>query len=116
MNSQSEFASMAIAVISVVPAFLALLMSAVRRSFPRVPQAWIIATFVGALFVWLLTFIPDIRETGAIALSIPWVPQLGLTLSLYLDGLSLTFALIIIGIGAIIVLYAGYYFEDAAEL
>src|SRR5688572_28283386 len=103
---QLEYSPMGIAVISFVPAFLALLMSTVRKTLPRVPQAWLIATFVGGLFVWLLTFIPEIRQTGAITLSIPWVPQLGLTLSLYVDGLSLIFALMIVGIGTMIVLYA----------
>ncbi|MDQ7035358.1 MAG: proton-conducting transporter membrane subunit, partial [Anaerolineae bacterium] len=44
-----------------------------------------------------------------------WVPELGLTLSFYLDGLSLIFGLIITGIGAGIFLYAGYYFEEEAE-
>jgi NADH:ubiquinone oxidoreductase subunit 5 (subunit L)/multisubunit Na+/H+ antiporter MnhA subunit/uncharacterized MnhB-related membrane protein len=107
---------MSIAAISVVPAFLALLMSAVRKPLPRIPQAWSIAAFIGALFVWLLTFVPFVEQSGAISISIPWVPQLGLTLSLYLDGLSLLFALMIVGIGTVIVIYAGYYFEEGAEL
>ncbi len=44
-----------------------------------------------------------------------WVPELGLSLSFYLDGLSLLFGLIITGIGALIFLYAGYYFEDSDD-
>ena len=36
-------------------------------------------------------------------------------MSFYLDGLSLLFALIITGIGALIFFYAGQYFDDAAE-
>ena len=57
-----------------------------------------------------------VSQTGPIALSVPWVPQLGLTLSLYLDGLSLLFSLLILGIGAMIVIYAGYYFDNAEDL
>jgi NADH:ubiquinone oxidoreductase subunit 5 (subunit L)/multisubunit Na+/H+ antiporter MnhA subunit len=52
---------------------------------------------------------------NAITQDIEWVPELGLTLSFYLDGLSLIFSLIVTGIGAIIFFYAGYYFDDDAE-
>ena len=38
-----------------------------------------------------------------------WMPQLGLDLSFRLDGLGLLFALLILGIGLLIVLYARYY-------
>jgi multicomponent Na+:H+ antiporter subunit A len=107
---------MGLAVISATPAFLALMMPAARRSLSRVPQAWVIAAFVAGLAVWLLTFLPTVSQTGPIALTIPWVPQLGLTLSLYLDGLSLLFSLLILGIGAMIVIYAGYYFDNGEDL
>jgi multicomponent Na+:H+ antiporter subunit A len=40
-----------------------------------------------------------------------WVPSLNLPFSWLLDGLSLTFALLITGIGALIVLYAGGYLK-----
>ncbi|MCY3833425.1 MAG: proton-conducting transporter membrane subunit [Chloroflexi bacterium] len=43
------------------------------------------------------------------------MPSLGISLSFYLDGLSLLFALIITGIGALIFFYAGYYFDEADE-
>lgn len=52
---------------------------------------------------------------NAVVQEITWVPALGLTLSFYLDGLALIFALIVTGVGAGIVLYAGYYFESDAD-
>ncbi|MFN8564913.1 MAG: proton-conducting transporter membrane subunit [Anaerolineae bacterium] len=107
---------MGLAIISATPAFLALMMAAARRSLPKAPQTWVIGALVGGLFVWLLTFVPVVSESGPIIASIPWVPQLGLSLSLYLDGLSLLFSLVIVGIGAMIVIYAGYYFDDEADL
>ena len=39
----------------------------------------------------------------------PWLPQLGLNFSLRLDGLALLFALLILGIGLLVILYARYY-------
>ncbi|MGH6950401.1 MAG: monovalent cation/H+ antiporter subunit A [Vitreimonas sp.] len=44
---------------------------------------------------------------------ISWLPSLGVDLVLRLDGLSWLFALLIIGIGALIVLYARYYMSAA---
>ncbi|GGH91268.1 monovalent cation/H+ antiporter subunit A [Pseudomonas fluvialis] len=38
-----------------------------------------------------------------------WLPQLGLNFSLRLDGLALLFALLILGIGLLVILYARYY-------
>ncbi|MEZ5663317.1 MAG: monovalent cation/H+ antiporter subunit A [Burkholderiaceae bacterium] len=39
----------------------------------------------------------------------PWVPEIGLNLSLRLDGLSMMFAGLIMVIGLLIILYAAYY-------
>ncbi|MCC6892688.1 MAG: DUF4040 domain-containing protein [Anaerolineae bacterium] len=39
-----------------------------------------------------------------------------MTISIYLDGLSLLFSLMILGIGAMIIIYSIYYFDDAASL
>jgi multicomponent K+:H+ antiporter subunit A len=58
---------------------------------------------------------PATVTINAITRDIVWIPELGLTLSFYLDGLSLLFGLIITGIGAGIFLFAGYYFDDEAE-
>lgn len=40
---------------------------------------------------------------------LPWLPSLGVDLIFRLDGLSWLFALLVVGIGALIVLYARYY-------
>lgn len=52
---------------------------------------------------------------NAVVQEIQWVPELGMSLNFYLDGLSLIFALIITGVGTIIFFYAGYYFDEDAE-
>ena len=41
--------------------------------------------------------------------SVAWLPELGLNLSLRLDGLGFLFALLILGIGILVILYARYY-------
>ncbi|HEX2906379.1 MAG TPA: proton-conducting transporter membrane subunit [Phototrophicaceae bacterium] len=107
---------MGIAVISVLPALLAVMVSAVRRALPKAPQTWALAALVGGIFVWMLSFLPAVSAAGALEISIPWVPAIGLTLAFYVDGLALLFALVIVGIGTTIVIYTGYYFDDIAEL
>lgn len=42
----------------------------------------------------------------------PWIPLLGLELSVHLDGLALLFAILVLGIGLLIILYARYYLSD----
>jgi NADH:ubiquinone oxidoreductase subunit 5 (subunit L)/multisubunit Na+/H+ antiporter MnhA subunit/multisubunit Na+/H+ antiporter MnhB subunit len=56
-----------------------------------------------------------VLPSRAITEQIEWVPELGLSISFYLDGLALMFGLIITGIGAGIALFAGYYFDDDQE-
>ncbi|WP_369603991.1 hypothetical protein, partial [Klebsiella variicola] len=42
-----------------------------------------------------------------------WIPLLGLDLALRVDGLTLLFALLILGIGSLIIIYAGYYLASS---
>ncbi len=95
---------------------MAVIVPSTRERLSRIPLAWIVTSVVGILFVYLTTYLPTVADGGVVALSLPWVPELGLTLSLYLDGLSLFFALIIVGIGTVVCLYTGYYFDDTHEL
>ena len=44
--------------------------------------------------------------------TVSWVPSIGVDLVLRLDGFSMLFALLITGIAALVVLYAGSYFAD----
>ena len=69
------------------------------------------ATLVAPLLALLLTLshAPSIFDGEIISVGITWMPQLGLELALRIDGLTLLFALLILGIGSLILFYAGYY-------
>jgi multicomponent Na+:H+ antiporter subunit A len=69
-----------------------------------------------ACFVWFSLQISDIAGGGALFESVAWVPMLDVALGLRLDGLSLVFALLITGIGALIVLYSGVYLHGHPQL
>ncbi len=55
--------------------------------------------------------VPAISDGIALRWSWEWVPSLGIALSFLVDGLSLTFALLITGIGALVFLYASKYLQ-----
>ncbi len=61
------------------------------------------------LFLGFLSFLPAIATGGAATLVWPWVPSLGIDLAFRIDGLGLTFALLISGIGTAVLLYANSY-------
>ncbi|MCK0209286.1 monovalent cation/H+ antiporter subunit A [Starkeya koreensis] len=50
-----------------------------------------------------------IADGEPVRLWLPWLPMLGLDFTLRLDGLAWLFAILIFGIGALVVLYARYY-------
>lgn len=55
--------------------------------------------------------LPEIAAGGVVTGGYAWVPSFNLSFSWFIDGLSLTFALLITGIGLLIVLYAGGYMK-----
>lgn len=65
-----------------------------------------------AMFVYFASWIGEISGGRPIIQQWDWAPSLGATLSFHLDGLSLIFALLITGIGTLIVLYAGTYLQE----
>lgn len=76
---------------------------------------WILAIVPTGLFVALVTLVDSVAAGQSVPFSIDWVPALGLSLSFVVDGLSLVFALLITGIGAVILIYAGAYMESEAH-
>ncbi|MDB2406918.1 putative monovalent cation/H+ antiporter subunit A [Jannaschia sp.] len=73
-------------------------------------SAGIISILVpGALFVWFLQFLPVIAAGETILFRFDWVPSLGVSVGMLIDGLSLTFALLITGIGTLVTLYSSSY-------
>ena len=63
------------------------------------------------LFVWFCTLIPAVSGGEVLVWETAWLPQLGVDLDIVVDGLSLLFALLITGIGAFIMLFAGEYMK-----
>ncbi|WP_085309281.1 monovalent cation/H+ antiporter subunit A [Planktotalea arctica] len=62
-----------------------------------------------AAFVGLLSHLPTILAGDVVMARVDWMPALGLNFTLMLDGLGFFFALLILGIGLLIIAYARQY-------
>ena len=71
--------------------------------------AWLAAAITVSCLALLLWQTPSVMRGEVRHDFIAWVPEIGLNLGLRLDGLSLMFALLITGIGLLIILYAHFY-------
>ena len=72
---------------------------------------WVAALIPLFLAVYTARFLPLVAGGQPVVTAISWVPQLGINLGFYLDGLSLLMVLIISGIGTLIFIYAGGYLQ-----
>ncbi len=87
---------------------LALLAPTLHRVL-RGATGWALAVPVAAVTGWFGTLLPGIASGGVFQESRAWVPALGIDLAFRIDGWALLFLLLIAGIGALILIYAGGY-------
>ncbi|RWX76054.1 putative monovalent cation/H+ antiporter subunit A [Neorhizobium lilium] len=73
--------------------------------------AWLLALFPALAFLHFCGFLPEIARGEVRTGGYAWVPSLNLSFSWFVDGLSLAFALLITGIGTLIVIYSGAYMK-----
>ena len=89
--------------------FLGAIVAAWLPRHARTSAAVLSWTVALASVVCLAILWPSFQDGEFLRLEIPWVPSLGLNLVLRLDGLSWLFSALVLGIGALVVLYARYY-------
>ena len=73
--------------------------------------AWLLALVPAWVFYHFIGYVEftSIGRTSIISLN--WIPSFGVDFSFYIDGLSVLFAGLISGIGALIILYSGGYLK-----
>ena len=91
-----------------LPFLLAVAVAASSRSSRRT-AAWLAAAAPLAGLALLATLTPAVLDGEVLRSSGQWLPQIGLDFTLRLDGLAWMFAGMVLGIGALVVLYAHYY-------
>ncbi len=72
----------------------------------------VIAIVPTVVFVVRLTWIPGVLAGDAVVETVPWIPALDISLSFRVDALALLLALIVTGVGAVVLLYCVHYFDD----
>lgn len=80
--------------------------------FGRNICAFSVAILPAWSLIIVLMYAGGIFDGEAIRQTIEWIPAIGLDLSFRLDGLSLLFLLLILGIGLLVILYARYYLSS----
>src|SRR5690606_38230633 len=70
---------------------------------------WITAGVAAVLSIVSVVLFPAVSREGVLLTHIEWIPQLGLSLTIRMDGLAWLFAVLITVIGLLVVLYARYY-------
>src|SRR5690606_13784031 len=89
--------------------FLAAALAPMVQRFTGGLAGWVLAIVPASIFVFLLALLDEVAGGGTIRAGIDWVPAYGLSLSFLVDGLSLTFAMMIAGVGTLIIVYSGAY-------
>jgi multicomponent Na+:H+ antiporter subunit A len=94
---------------------LALVAPWVHRLMPK-RSGWLLSLLPLSLTVFFALKIPEVSGNQVLTESYRWVPRLDVTLSMYLDGFSLVFCLLICGVGTLIVTYSGGYLAGDSNL
>ncbi len=90
---------------------IAFLAPFIQKHLPK--HAWLILDAApGASFLFYFYLALDFGNSAPISHSVDWIPFLGINLSLYLDGLSLLFLLLITALGFLVVVYSGTYMKN----
>jgi len=89
--------------------FLGSILAALLSPNARNAEAWLAASVaVGGLAITLGLY-PSVSGGGVVRYTAEWVPALGLSFTLRLDGFAWLFSALITGIGLLVVIYARYY-------
>ena len=73
-----------------------------------------LAGIPGIALLWFLMELPGAFHGEVYARKVAWLPQLGFTFDVRIDALSLIMALLVTGVGTLVLLYSARYFSSSA--
>jgi len=97
------------------PFLFAFMVPFLYKTFRKIHTGWFVLPLPICLFIFFLQFLPGVKYKEGIVQTVKWIPSLGVDFAVYVDGLSLLFALLITGIGSLVVLYSIYYLSKEKE-
>ncbi|MFO0256046.1 MAG: monovalent cation/H+ antiporter subunit A, partial [Betaproteobacteria bacterium] len=104
---------MTLAIVILLPLLAGTTLALIAARHGRTAAAWAATGVTATGLALVLNKAPAVIAGHTLVESWQWLPQLGLNLSFRLDGLGLLFALLILGIGLLIILYARYYLSES---
>lgn len=97
------------------PFLFAVLVPFLFKYIRKIHTGWFVLVVPLILFIYFLSFISVTSDGRDEMQRMEWVPSLGINFDLYVDGLSLLFALLITGIGTLVILYSIFYLAGKKE-
>jgi multicomponent K+:H+ antiporter subunit A len=103
---------MSLALLLALP-FIGSAIAALLPSNARNAESTWSAAVAAAALVRVAAMFPQVRDGGVIRETIAWIPSAGLDLTIRVDGFAWMFAMLVTGIGLLVILYARYYMSPA---
>ncbi|MBS4176328.1 Na+/H+ antiporter subunit A [Lederbergia citrea] len=100
----------------ILPFLAAALIPFFYKRLSRLHIGWFVLAVPVTMFIILARLLPAIARGDTFLKTINWIPSYDINLSLYLDGLSMIFGLLITGVGSLVILYSIYYLSARESL
>ncbi|MGE6629899.1 Na+/H+ antiporter subunit A [Bacillus sp. NPDC077027] len=97
------------------PFLLAFLVPFLFKYVRRIHTGWFVLILPILLFSYFIQMLKFTSNGRTLFSQAEWIPSLGMNFTVYVDGLSILFALLITGIGALVVLYSIFYLSKEKE-
>jgi multicomponent K+:H+ antiporter subunit A len=99
---------MSLAILLLLP-FIGGLVTALMPTTARTATSGFAALVATVAAVRVVTLFPQVQDGGVVREVIPWLPSMGLDLTLRMDGFAWMFAVLVTVIGTLVAVYARYY-------
>lgn len=96
-----------------IPFIATALIPLIHKRIGSLHIGWLVLLVPLTLFVIFIIQIPAVSNGETFIQTVDWIPSLGINFTAYLDGLSLIMALLITGMGSLVVLYSIYYLSSS---
>jgi multicomponent K+:H+ antiporter subunit A len=93
--------------------FIGSCLAALFRANARNAEAYLAGAVALLALVLVISAYPHVVNGGVVHFKAAWIPELGLNFNLRMDGFAWMLAVLITGIGFLVVLYARYYMSPA---
>ncbi|UYO35042.1 Na+/H+ antiporter subunit A [Bacillus zhangzhouensis] len=97
------------------PFILAFVVPFLFKYVRRIHTGWFVLILPILLFTYFIQMLHITSNGRTLFSQAEWIPSLGMNFTVYVDGLSLLFALLITGISALVVLYSIFYLSKEKE-